>query len=59
MKELPVQQVQFGDKVLVDNTLCYVKHIEPDYRGGADLYVTDLNGSDHHAVVTDTVTIVE
>lgn len=59
MKELPIQHVQFGDKVLVDNTVCLVKHIEPDYTGGADLYVTDTTGVDHHTVVRDTITIVQ
>lgn len=58
MKELPIQQVQYGDVVIVDNTVCQVKHIEPDYTGGADLYATDLRGVDHHTVVTDTVTIL-
>lgn len=58
-KELPVQNVQFGDKVIVDNQVCVVKHIESDFRGNADLYATDRAGVDHHAIVTGVVTIVE
>jgi hypothetical protein len=61
MSKLEVQPnlLQLGDHVVINNQECVLKYVDtPDARGTVDLYVTDQQGRDQHAIVTGAVTIV-
>ena len=58
-REIEPGLLQFGDHVVINNQECVLKYIDtPDARGTVDLYVTDSQGRDQHAIVTGAVTIV-
>jgi len=51
--------LNMGDHVVINNQELTVKYVDtPDRIGTFDLYGTDQNGRDRHAIVTGLVTIV-
>lgn len=51
--------LQLGDHVVINNQELTVKYVDaPDRIGTVDLYGTDQQGRDQHAIITGLVTIV-
>lgn len=51
--------LNMGDHVVIDNQHLTVKYVDtPDRIGTVDLYGTDNQGRDQHAIVTGLVTII-
>lgn len=51
--------LNMGDHVVINNQELTVKYVDaPDRIGTVDLYGTDLQGRDQHAIVTGLVTII-
>jgi hypothetical protein len=51
--------LNMGDHVVINNQEMTVKYVDtPDRIGTCDLYVTDQQGRDQHAIVTGLVTII-
>jgi hypothetical protein len=53
------QHLNMGDHVVINNQELTVKFVDaPDAIGTCDLYGTDKQGRDQHAIVTGLVTII-
>ena len=51
--------LNMGDHIVINNREVTVKYVDvPDRIGTCDLYVTDQQGRDQHAIVTGLVTII-
>ena len=51
--------LNMGDHIVINNQELTVKYVDaPDRIGTCDLYVTDQQGRDQHAIVTGLVTLI-